>query len=232
MKALSIQQPWAWLIVHGYKPVENRTWDTAVRGQIAVHAGKKFDAEGYAWVRETFPEIPMPAPEAFDRGGIVGAVTLVDVVQQMEDRFFFGPFGFKLAGAFPTQFAPFRGALGFFDVPIGLVTAAKTIRDQSALDGRAVLETAPAMPSITLDALPETPEGWTMRMSIHLNFGGGKGAASYDVLDGDGRKVEHIGFGYDSRPGGGRGFFLYADEPRGYLTWPKLREAYAALRQA
>ena len=26
MKALSIRQPWAWLIVNGYKDVENRTW--------------------------------------------------------------------------------------------------------------------------------------------------------------------------------------------------------------
>lgn len=27
--ALSVQQPWAWLIVWGLKPVENRTWPTA-----------------------------------------------------------------------------------------------------------------------------------------------------------------------------------------------------------
>jgi ASCH domain-containing protein len=28
MKALSVRQPWAWLIVNGYKEVENRDWAT------------------------------------------------------------------------------------------------------------------------------------------------------------------------------------------------------------
>jgi len=32
MKALSIRQPYAWLIIHGYKDIENRTWGTRVRG--------------------------------------------------------------------------------------------------------------------------------------------------------------------------------------------------------
>ena len=43
MKALSIRQPWAWLIVAGYKDVENRTWATDFRGRIYVHAGQRYD---------------------------------------------------------------------------------------------------------------------------------------------------------------------------------------------
>ena len=43
MKAISIRQPWAWLIVHGYKDVENRTWATKHRGPILIHAGKTLD---------------------------------------------------------------------------------------------------------------------------------------------------------------------------------------------
>lgn len=39
---LSVQQPWAWLIVAGYKTIENRTWRTNYRGRIAIHAGAKF----------------------------------------------------------------------------------------------------------------------------------------------------------------------------------------------
>lgn len=35
MKALSVQQPWAWAIFNG-KPVENRTWPTGYRGQLGV----------------------------------------------------------------------------------------------------------------------------------------------------------------------------------------------------
>lgn len=38
MRALSIRQPWAWLICTGLKDVENRSWRTLVRGRIYVHA--------------------------------------------------------------------------------------------------------------------------------------------------------------------------------------------------
>jgi hypothetical protein len=37
-RALSIPQGWAWAIVAGFKPVENRTWKTSYRGWIAIHA--------------------------------------------------------------------------------------------------------------------------------------------------------------------------------------------------
>ena len=40
MLALSIRQPWAWLIVHGWKDIENRTWRTRVRGRFLIHAAK------------------------------------------------------------------------------------------------------------------------------------------------------------------------------------------------
>lgn len=46
MKAISIQQPWAWAIFNG-KPVENRKWSTAYRGPLLIHAGKKFDGPGW-----------------------------------------------------------------------------------------------------------------------------------------------------------------------------------------
>ena len=43
MKALSIRQPWAWLIARGVKTVENRTWATNFRGRFYIHASAKFD---------------------------------------------------------------------------------------------------------------------------------------------------------------------------------------------
>ena len=39
MNALTICQPYAHLIAVGEKPVENRTWSTAHRGELAIHAG-------------------------------------------------------------------------------------------------------------------------------------------------------------------------------------------------
>ena len=41
MKALSIKQPWADLIGSGAKTIETRTWSTAYRGPLLIHAGKK-----------------------------------------------------------------------------------------------------------------------------------------------------------------------------------------------
>ena len=35
---LSVRQPWASLIVSGFKSVENRSWKTDYRGTIAIHA--------------------------------------------------------------------------------------------------------------------------------------------------------------------------------------------------
>lgn len=43
MRAISIMQPWAWLIVNGHKSIENRSWRCHVRGPILIHAGKKLD---------------------------------------------------------------------------------------------------------------------------------------------------------------------------------------------
>lgn len=41
MKALSIKQPWAGLILLGQKPVENRTWMSGYVGPLLIHAGKE-----------------------------------------------------------------------------------------------------------------------------------------------------------------------------------------------
>lgn len=120
MKALSIRQPWAWLIVHGYKDVENRTWRTGFRGRFGVHASKTFDREGYRWVQQEFPKIKMPAPEEFGYGAIVGVVDLIDCVTLSGSPWFFGPYGFVLANPLPCSPMRFPGKLYFFDGPCGL----------------------------------------------------------------------------------------------------------------
>jgi hypothetical protein len=121
-RCLSIQQPWAWLIVNGYKGVENRDWPTKLRGWVGIHAGKKFDYEAYQWARAKFPDIPMPAPDAFDLGGIVGRAKLVGCVHEgdahlltaRDKPWFVGAYGFILDSAEPLAFQPCRGMLGFF----------------------------------------------------------------------------------------------------------------------
>jgi hypothetical protein len=122
MKALSILQPWAWLIVSGHKPVENRTWVSSFRGRLIVHAGKRWgreQREDLEYVQDVFPEIVLP--EKFDRGGIVGAVTMIDCVNDHPSPFFNGPKAFVLADPEQLPFTPLRGSLGIFDIPDELV---------------------------------------------------------------------------------------------------------------
>lgn len=122
MKALSIKQPWAWLIVHGYKNVENRDWPTHHKGPFLIHAGKKFDMEGYEWVKAHFPEIPLPLPSEFPLGGIVGHSTLRKCVPpgsimltEDHDRWYQGQYGFILECSAPITFFPLKGKLRFFN---------------------------------------------------------------------------------------------------------------------
>jgi ASCH domain-containing protein len=110
--ALSVQQPWAWLIVNGFKPVENRDWSTKVRGVIGIHAGKKIDEDAFDWLAQAFPLITLP--QSFDTGGIVGRVTLIDCVTEHPSGFFFGEYGFVFQSAEPLPLMPCRGQLGFF----------------------------------------------------------------------------------------------------------------------
>lgn len=84
MKALTVQQPWAWSIFHG-KTIENRTQQWKYRGPLAIHAGMRFSYSGSisglvwnAWNRCAVPDRPLD-PKAFDFGVILGVVDLVDV---------------------------------------------------------------------------------------------------------------------------------------------------------
>ena len=45
MKVLTIKQPWASLIINGYKKYEFRSWKTNYRGKILIHAGLSLDKE-------------------------------------------------------------------------------------------------------------------------------------------------------------------------------------------
>lgn len=122
MKALSIKQPWAWLIVNGFKAVENRDWYTSVRGDILIHTGKKMDNDGLAWVKSRFPDIQLP--ETFETGGIVGKARIVGCVHISDSKllaekdkdWFFGDYGFILDSVEPLPFMPVNGQLGFFKV--------------------------------------------------------------------------------------------------------------------
>lgn len=116
--ALSIRQPWAWLIVHGGKNIENRTWTTKQRGWFAIHASqgmsrREYDEARY-WIAMHRMEIELPAIGNLQRGGLIGRARIVGCVETSPSPWFTGPWGFVLADVEPLPFQACKGALGFF----------------------------------------------------------------------------------------------------------------------
>jgi len=145
MRALTIQQPWAWLIVHGRKGIENRSWGTRHRGPLAIHAGLTYDRAAEQWIIEHIPTVlwdDMPTraelTAAGQMGAVVGTCELHSVYQPHEGvshwpwsglspKFaehqplwrMFGCHAWQLVN--PVAFVapvPWRGRLGLWEVPI------------------------------------------------------------------------------------------------------------------
>jgi hypothetical protein len=82
VKSISLSQPWAWLIVHGPKRIENRRWHLPAkfRGQrVLLHAAKGMTRADYDGAAEMAydidPQISLPDRNELDRGKIIGAAT-------------------------------------------------------------------------------------------------------------------------------------------------------------
>ena len=136
MKAISLLQPWATLIMLGYKEFETRSWATKHRGPLAIAAS----AGKPAWAREacapgtdlaqllanhglTFGDLP--------RGAVLG-VCQVDSMHKMDETWDLvlgevelacgdytnGRYAWALSHvqAFPTP-VPCKGALSLWEVP-------------------------------------------------------------------------------------------------------------------
>jgi hypothetical protein len=124
IKALSLTQPWASLVVIGAKRIETRSWPTSYRGPVAIHASKGFPRDCRALCfEEPFRSALEEAgcrPIALPRGQILGVAYLGDCQHTADLRslvigrreFQFGDyspgrFGFLLSNAvkFPKPIA-------------------------------------------------------------------------------------------------------------------------------
>ncbi|EMM1377110.1 ASCH domain-containing protein [Pseudomonas aeruginosa] len=120
MKALSIRQPWAWLVANGHKDIENRDWATSFRGRFLIHAAKSMTRDEYEEASDfaAYNGVTIPAPHELERGGIVGEASIIGCVDRCNSLWFFGRYGFELADAKPLPFQPMKGQLGFFEVEV------------------------------------------------------------------------------------------------------------------
>ena len=113
VKILSIRQPWAYLIIHGSKNIENRSWPTKYRGQLLVHASLNIDHEAC--------RTHGLDPSKLQIGGVVGMAEIADCVLDHHGKWFEGPYGFVLRNRRPLAFVKWTGSLGLRDAPSRLL---------------------------------------------------------------------------------------------------------------
>lgn len=125
--ALSVRQPWAHAIIHLGKDCENRKrfaidnggMRTVVGQRIAIHASKGMTREEYEQAADTMAKIGVTCPPAaeLERGGIIGAVEVVDIVKDRDrfpSRWYFGPYALLLRRPEPHPFVGATGQIGIF----------------------------------------------------------------------------------------------------------------------
>lgn len=117
MKALSLKQPFAELVVSGRKKIELRNWNTKFRGEFLIHASKSPDKK--AMKAFGFNSLPL--------GCIVGKAKLIEVKHYVNEdahskdkelhlaNSSWGNYGFVLAEAQRTKETPCNGKLGFWE---------------------------------------------------------------------------------------------------------------------
>ena len=117
MKALSLKQPFAELILQGKKKIELRKWNTKFRGEFLIHASKTVDED--AMKEFGFSTLPT--------GCIVGKAFLKGVKhyssssEHKKDKRFhlasekWGKYGFILENVQRVKEIPCKGSLNFWE---------------------------------------------------------------------------------------------------------------------
>jgi hypothetical protein len=149
LQAISLLQPWASLVIlpnpnkphTAEKEYETRSWQTKVRGPIAIHASKGFPKECQALMdrepfRSVFARHGITKPSDLPTGAIIGVVNWADCITTETADFIiddqeraFGDYGPKRYAHLltnPRRLARPReckGALGFWTIPVTILRA-------------------------------------------------------------------------------------------------------------
>lgn len=144
MKAISLWEPWATYIKLGHKTIETRHWDTNVRGLIAIHAAKRFEAIHEIYSLLNSAKIPILTKADCASGAIIAVGNLyrirptfveldgsrgmiidatgsrvpVSIADSLLGNFNVGRFAWFLKDVRPLKSPlPWRGKQGWFEVP-------------------------------------------------------------------------------------------------------------------
>ncbi|HEU0110520.1 MAG TPA: ASCH domain-containing protein [Flavisolibacter sp.] len=132
MKVISLLQPWATLVILGVKQIETRSWSTAYRGELLIHASKGKKGGGlvsqppFSKHIQDFNQLPF--------GAIIGQVLLTEVLRvedlqytptcintlSLEERAFGdyskGRFAWMMENPIPLKnIIPIGGSLGLWE---------------------------------------------------------------------------------------------------------------------
>jgi hypothetical protein len=137
MKAISLWQPWASLLVLGEKQIETRSWATPHRGPLAVHAAKMWNPDlERLCMEEPFRSLLLKhglGKDLLPRGALVGTVQLdnclptdllaVKEVEYQLGDFRAGRFAWIVSRPQPLiQPIPTRGKQGIFTIELELAS--------------------------------------------------------------------------------------------------------------
>ncbi len=138
MWVLTLTQPYAWMVVHGSKDLENRSWFNRIAKEIqgqgqtfAIHAGttatRAYYREAVEFARGEDPALVVPPREQLVYGAILGTARIAGlyppdewrplgdpdhVPWHMQDRY-----GWALGGRTPLPATiPWKGLQGFWKV--------------------------------------------------------------------------------------------------------------------
>lgn len=120
--ALSVQQPWAYAIMHMGKDIENRTWappHRIIEKRIWIHASKKRqNIDPSELLRSPIDDGGLPTVRELVVGAIIGSVFIVGVRRTSSSRWYRrGSVGWKLADPEPlAEPVVCRGQLGIWTV--------------------------------------------------------------------------------------------------------------------
>lgn len=143
MRALTLWQPMAWAVAEGHKPVENRVWtlpEAFVGQDVAIHAGKRYDASWAETIRSMFT-IDVPQRSEIALGAVIAVVRFTASLDRKALHEFLRK-DMPSIGLQPDQFAALHR---WYSGPYGFVCA----------DVRKLAEPVPARGFQGLWALPD-----------------------------------------------------------------------------